>query len=144
MSSLRSHQSNLHYGALVISVIGTVVSAAVTSFAALLMALGSGLASTPEDRVSYASNILWGISGYAFIASFVVLVALAVTSKRIVARILAITVTLAGILCATGWFIESDGAMPNTSGGESIVIAVVVVPVIAGALIFWKSGEFAA
>lgn len=117
----------------------TVAATVVTAITAMMMALGTGLASSPEEPVSRASQVLWAIGGLSFIPCAILLIVLIGTHRRTIAIALATLVIAAGLLTATGWFIDSGGAMPGTSGGDALVILVVVIPALAGALMIWQS-----
>ena len=121
-------------GQLLVFFLATFVAAVIIAVTAMLMTLGTGLASSPEEPVSSVSQILWGISGLAFIPCTILFVALVATHKRIVATTLALTLMIAGVLTATGWFIDSGGEMPGTTQGDVLVVLVFVVPLIAGGL----------
>lgn len=124
---------------LVLYLLCTVVSSVVTALSAMMMALGSGLASSPEEPVPTASLALWGIGGLAFLPCTVLLILLVGTHRAVIARTLGVLVIAAGILTAIGWFINSGGEMPGTNTGDAIVVLVMVVPLIAGSLMLWKS-----
>lgn len=126
---------------LLIYLLCTFVAVTVIALSTMMMALGSGLGSSPDDPVPQASMALWGISGLSFLPCMVLVILVIGTQKRSVARTLGLTVIIAGILAAVGWFINSGGEMPATSVGDAIVIAVVVVPLIMGAIMIWRSSR---
>ena len=117
----------------------TFVAAVIVAISAMLMAVGAGLSSTGEDPVSRPSQILWGIGGLAFIPCTVLLVALVATHKRTIGIILSLTVIVAGLVTAIGWFIASGGDMPGTTLGDVLVISVIVIPLTAGGLMLRQS-----
>lgn len=126
-------------GTLMVYLFCTVISATVTALSAMMMALGSGLASSPDEPVPTAAMILWGIGGLSFLPCTVLLVLLTGTHRRAIAIALALVVITAGMLTALGWFINSGGDMPGTPLGNAIVVLVVAVPLMAGMLMLWKS-----
>lgn len=107
----------------------------------MMMVLGTGLGSTPDDPVEQVATAFWGISGLSFLPCAVLLVILIGTRKRSIAITLAVVIALAGILAAVGWFIDANGEMPGTPVGDSIVIGVVVIPLIAAGIMIWRSGR---
>lgn len=119
----------------------TVLATVITIISAMLMALGTGLASSPEEPVARVSQVLWAIGGLSFIPVAILLVILIGTHKRAVGISLSATVIAAGLLTLLGWLIDSGGNMPGTSGGDALVILVAIVPVIAGVLMIWQSGK---
>lgn len=120
------------------------VAVTVIALSTMMMALGSGLASSPDEPVPQASMALWGISGLSFLPCMVLVILVIGTHKRSIAMTLGLTVIVAGILAAVGWFIKSGGEMPGTPAGDAIVIAVVAVPLIAGAIMIWRSSALKA
>lgn len=133
------HQNAPSNGTLLTYLLCTFVAVTVIALSAMMMALGSGLGSTPNEPVPQASMALWGISGLSFLPCMVLVIMVIGTQKRSIGRALGLTVIAAGILAALGWFINSGGEMPGTSGGDAIVVAVVVVPLIMGATMIWRS-----
>lgn len=131
-------------GTLMIYLLSTFVAVTVVALGTMMMALGSGLGSDPSDPVPRESMALWGISGLSFLPCMVLVILVVATHKRSIALTLALTVIIAGILAAVGWFINSGGEMPGSSAGDAIVIAVVVVPLIAGAIMIWRSSALRA
>ena len=105
----------------------------------MLMALGTGLASSETDPVSPTSLVLWGISGSSFLPVAVLLIVVTATRKRTWGVTLGLVIIAAGILSAAGWFIDAGGEMPGTTWGNIIVITVVVVPVIVGSILIWQA-----
>lgn len=107
----------------------------------MMMALGTGLASSEDDPVSRTSQILWGISGVSFLPIAALLIVATATRKRIWGVMLGLVIIAAGILAAIGWFIDAKGEMPGTTWGDVIVIAVVVVPLIVGSILIWRANS---
>lgn len=124
---------------LLVFFLASFVAAVIIAVTAMLMTLGTGLGSSPDEPVSQVSQFLWGISGLAFVPCTVLFVVLVATHKRIVATVLALTVMVAGVLTAVGWFIDSGGEMPGTTQGDVLVVLVIVVPLIAGGLMLAMS-----
>ncbi len=127
---------------LLIYLISTFFGVTITALTAMMMALGAGLGFSTDDPVPQASMALWGIGGLAFLPCMVLVVVLAGTHRRNVAIALGLIVLVAGLLTAVGWFINSEGELPGTTAGNSILAAVVVVPVVAGAIMIWRSSAF--
>lgn len=117
----------------------TILATIFVTLSTMMMVLGTGLGSTPDEPVPQAATALLGISGLAFLPCMVLLIILIGTRKRSVAITLALVVALAGIAAAVGWFINSNGEMPGNGVGDSIVIGVVAVPLIAAAIMIWRS-----
>lgn len=131
-------------GTLLIYLLCTFVAVTVIALSTLMMALGSGLGSSPEEPVPQASMALWGISGLSFLPCMVLVVLVIGTRRKSIATALGLTVIAAGILAAVGWFINSGGDMPGTGLGDVIVVAVVVIPLIMGAIMVWRSSALKA
>lgn len=119
---------------LLVFLLCTFIAAVTIAISAMMMTLGTGLASSPEEPVSRVSQTLWGVSGLAFIPCTILLVALIGTQKRSVGIALGLIVIIAGMLTSIGWFIDSGWKMPATGLGDAIVILVVLIPLIAGGL----------
>lgn len=124
---------------LLIYLLCTFVAVTVIALSTMMMALGSGLGSSPDEPLPQASMALWGISGLSFLPCMVLVVLVIGMHKRAIGIALGAIVIVAGILTAIGWFINSGGEMPGTTAGDAIVIAVVVVPLITGAIMIWRS-----
>ena len=127
--------------AVILMVIATVISSMWVTVISFLTALGSGLASTPQSRVPHESNVLWGISGFGFLACFTMLVLTAVTRRRPYAIGLGTTVLGAGLVLCAGNAIEWIKLDPAGSLIDAVGITNIIVPVLAGVVIFWKSRE---
>lgn len=115
------------------------VSSVVTAITALMMALGTGLASSPDEPVSRISQVLWGIGGLSFLPAAVLLIAVVASQRKNLGIALSVIVMAAGLLTAIGWFIDSGGDMPGTTVGDRMVVLVIVVPLVAGAIMLWQS-----
>lgn len=140
-----SQQSNIpNLNLLLLMFLSTVAATVVTTITAMMMALGTGLASSPEEPVRRASQVLWAIGGLSFLPIAALMVTLIGSHKRNVGVALALTVIVAGLMTALGWFVDSGGDMPGTTGGNVLVILVVVIPLLAGAIIFWQSAKLKA
>lgn len=126
-------------GTLLVYLLCSFVAVTVIALSTLMMALGSGLGSSPDEPVPQASRAMWGISGLSFLPCMVMVVLVIGTRRQMVAKALGLTVIVAGILAAVGWFINSGGDMPGTGLGDVIVVAVVVIPLIMGTIMIWKS-----
>lgn len=127
---------------LVIYLLSTFIAVTVIALTAMMMALGAGLGFESDDSAPQASMALWGISGLAFLPCMVLVIVLAGTHKRTIAVALGTTVIAAGMLAAIGWFIKSGGEMPGTTAGDVILLAVMIIPLIAGAIMIWRSSAF--
>ena len=126
-------------GTLFIYLFCTFVAVTVIALSAMLMALGSGLGSSSDEPVPQASMALWGISGLSFLPCMVLVILVIGTHRRPIAMALGLTVIIAGLLTAVGWFINSGGEMPGNTTGDVIVIAVIAVPLVMGAIMIWRS-----
>lgn len=122
----------------------TFVATVVTTVTAMMMALGTGLSSSPDEPVSGAAQVLWAIGGLSFIPCTILVVVLIGTHKRTVGIALALTVIVAGLFTALGWFIDSGGTMPGTIVGDVLVILVMVISLLAGGLMLWQSNRLEA
>lgn len=136
--SQHTETPNLNW--LLLYFLSTFAATVVTTITAMMMALGTGLASTPDEPVAQISQAFWAIGGLSFLPSAVLMIVLIATHRRTVAVALAFTIIVAGLLTAAGWFIDSGGEMPGTSTGDVMVILVIVVPLLAGGLMLWRSG----
>lgn len=123
--------------ALILYCVGTVITVVVVTFASVMMAFGTGLASTPENPVPTVSTVLWSISGLSFIPCFVVLLLAAATRQRVWGVVLGLLVIAAGMITGIGWVISGDGHLPGTTGGDRIVLASVLIPLLIGTMIIW-------
>lgn len=123
----------------VVVAIATVVSSLWVTFWSFITALGSGLASTPESPVPHVSNVLWTISGFAFIACFVALLATVITRRRVFGYILGAVVLGAGLALAAGHIVTWKANQPSRSILDSIDWPTFIVPLFASGVIFWKS-----
>lgn len=122
-----------------IVMVATIVSSMWVSYWSIIMALGSGLGSTPDTPVPHISNVLWGMSGYAILLCFVLFIATLITRRRVFGIALGIIVLGAGLALTAGLAINW---YENNSTGrmlQGMDIAVLVIPIIASAVIFWKS-----
>lgn len=131
---------------LLVYLLSTFVGVTVIAIATMIMAMGAGaaLGFETDSSTPQAAMALWGISGLSFLPCMVLVIVVAGTHKRSVAVALGLTVIIAGMLTAAGWFIKSGGSMPGTTAGDAIVISVVVVPLIAGAIMIWRSSTLRA
>lgn len=139
MGSQTPNQPSPLNGTLYLYWIAAIVTAIFLAFSSMMMALGTGLASSEDEPVSRVSQALWGISGISFLPIAVLLIVATATRKRIFGVILGLLIIVAGILAAVGWFVNADGDMPGTTWGNVIVIAVVVVPLIVGSILIWRA-----
>lgn len=125
--------------AVMFMMVATIVSSMWVTYWSIIHALGSGLGSTPDTPVPPISNVLWGMSGYAILLCFVLFVATLVTRRRAFSIALALVVLGAGLALTAGrminWY-ENDSAMPVL---EALNLPVLIVPLVASAVIFWKS-----
>lgn len=143
--STKPHHSEHHHRdtdqAIILMTIATVISSMWVTLISFLTALGSGLASTPESRVPTESNVLWGISGFGFLACFTMLVLTVATRRRAFAVGLGAIVLGAGLLLCAGNAIVWIKLDPAESLINTLGVTNIIVPVLAGAVIFWKSRE---
>lgn len=131
---------------LLIYLLSTFVAVTVIALTTMIMAIGAGaaLGFETENAAPQAAMAMWGISGLSFLPCMVLVIVVAGTHKRSVAVALGLTVIVAGILTAAGWFTKSGGAMPGTTAGDAIVISGVLVPLVAGAIMIWRSSTLKA
>lgn len=125
--------------AVMFMMVATMVSSMWVTYWSIIYALGSGLGSTPDTPVPHISNVLWGMSGYAILLCFVLFIATLVSRRRVFGIALGLVVLGAGIALIAGriinWY-ENESAMPVL---EALNLPVLIVPLVASALILWKS-----
>lgn len=133
---------NVDHSTVLTYLLCTIVSVTVTAACSMMMALGVGLGTAKQDQVSPLASAAWGISGLAFLPCVVTLIALVAVHKTVLARVLGIAVIIAGILSTAGWFINSGGAMPDTTAATVIVFLPTGVALIAGAIMILRAGSW--
>lgn len=133
-----SRESNVNSG-LMASLLTALFSMPLITVGSVMMALGTGLASTPEAPVSSASQAMWYISGLAFIPGVVLLLLTIGTRRRVFAVALAAVLVIAGAFSAGGWFMDAGAQLPDNTWGNVVVIGVFVIPLIAAMLLLWQA-----